>query len=64
MNEEVKAIEEITSEEYKNMIDKMTNAMEHEANVKCSNEVEKANTFRDGYIQACEDYNRRLKDIP
>lgn len=40
----------------------ITNALEHEASMKRASEVAKAQSYYEGYIQACNDYGRRIRD--
>lgn len=36
--------------------------LERRANEKCSKQIEKANAYRDGYVQGVEDYAREMRN--
>lgn len=49
--------------EWSDKVNEITDALEHAANKKLVEEVQKANAYRDGYIQACEDFGREMRRL-
>lgn len=47
-----------------NLIDtthEITNQLQHDASIKRTKETEKIQAYYEGYIQACEDFGRRMR---
>lgn len=44
-------------------LESLCDDLEQKAKEKCKAEIEKANAYRDGYIQACEDFYRELRKM-
>lgn len=51
----------MNSQEY-DQIEEVANRLQHEASVKCSRELEKAQKYKEGYTQGVEDLIRTLSD--
>ena len=42
-------------------VHEITDILEHKAVENCDEYIRKAQSYRDGYIQACEDFGREIK---
>lgn len=51
----------LTVEEWVDKTHEITNELEHEASIKKNSELARTNAFYDGYIQACEDFCKRMR---
>lgn len=51
----------LTGREWVDKIHEITDALEHEAVENCDKYIRKAQSYRDGYIQACEDFGREMR---
>lgn len=50
----------MNKEEY-DEIEEAANRLQHEAGVKCSREIEKAQKYKEGYVQGVEDLLRWIR---
>lgn len=41
-------------------VNKITDMLEHKASEDCDKGILKATAYRDGYVQACEDFRREI----
>lgn len=51
----------LTVGEWVDKVHEITDTLEREANEKCDEDIKKAKEFRDGYVQACEDFGRKMR---
>lgn len=51
----------LTVGEWVDKVHEITDTLEREANEKCGEDIRKAHSYRDGYIQACEDFGREMR---
>lgn len=42
-------------------INEITNQLEHNASIKKAKETEKIQAYYEGYVQACEDFGKRMR---
>lgn len=42
-------------------VHEITDRLEHQATENCNESIRKAQSYRDGYIQACEDFGREIR---
>lgn len=42
-------------------VHEITDMLEHRANIEYDKAVQKADAYRDGYVQACEDFGREMR---
>lgn len=56
----VEEVETLNSQEY-DKIEEAANRLQHEASVKCSGELEKAQKYKEGYEQGIEDLLRYIR---
>lgn len=51
----------LTVGEWIDKIHEIADTLEDKANTECANTIQKANAYREGYIQACEEFDRKMK---
>ncbi len=51
----------LTVGEWLDRTEEIANELQHSANNRCAEEIKKANDYRDGYIQACEDFHKQMR---
>lgn len=51
----------LTVGEWADKTEEITNELEHNANIKLNKEITQAQAYHDGYVQACEDFSRRIR---
>lgn len=51
----------LTVGEWVDKVHEITDKLEHEAVEKCEECIRHATSYRDGYMQACEDFGREMR---
>lgn len=51
----------LTVGEWVDKVHEITDTLEHKATESCDEYIRKAQSYRDGYIQACEDFGREMR---
>lgn len=50
-----------TAKEWVDKVHEITDMLEHKAIENCDEYIRKAQPYRDGYVQACEDFGREMR---
>ena len=51
----------ITAGEWIDKVHEITDELERNAEKELENSVKKAQAYKEGYVQACEDFNKRMR---
>ena len=51
----------LTVGEWIDKVHEITNEFEHKANEEFGSSVERAKVYREGYVQACEDFGKKMR---